>query len=238
MRGNVFYYATLLPVCCIIMFNFAIFIPIMKSIQNHITIKSKFQSKEFFGRRIRITFSCSLLLGLTWVFGLFAVGDLRLPFQWIFAVLNSLQGLFIFIFHTVKNVEVQRYWRLAISMSKYRNSTTSKQTVSSTNVSRSSTQMNHHLHLNQISRWEWRSFLARRRWQNYIRQKIYQSKYKLTTTLWKTPDHPDHSLLYVILLCVWGPRPGGAKPGPKSASLCGGRISVTSQGNFLIRYKT
>ncbi|EDO29167.1 predicted protein, partial [Nematostella vectensis] len=46
------------------------------------------------------------LLGLTWVFGLMAVDEKTIAFQYIFAILNSLQGLFIFAFHCIGNSEV------------------------------------------------------------------------------------------------------------------------------------
>ncbi|XP_033123619.1 adhesion G protein-coupled receptor L3-like [Anneissia japonica] len=47
------------------------------------------------------------ILGVTWVFGLFAIGSATLPFQYIFSILNSLQGLFIFIFYCLMNSEVR-----------------------------------------------------------------------------------------------------------------------------------
>ena len=34
----------------------------------------------------------TFLLGLTWVFGLFAVGEATLAFQYIFTILNTMQG--------------------------------------------------------------------------------------------------------------------------------------------------
>ena len=40
-----------------------------------------------------------VLLGLTWVFGFMYVNEDSLVFAYIFTILNSLQGLFIFIFH-------------------------------------------------------------------------------------------------------------------------------------------
>jgi hypothetical protein len=46
------------------------------------------------------------LLGLTWVFGLFAVNENTVVFAWLFTIFNSLQGLFIFIFHVIRNDKV------------------------------------------------------------------------------------------------------------------------------------
>nr|XP_006818795.1 PREDICTED: uncharacterized protein LOC102807533 [Saccoglossus kowalevskii] len=47
------------------------------------------------------------LLGITWCFGLFATGEETIAFLYIFSILNSLQGLFIFLFHVVYNSEVR-----------------------------------------------------------------------------------------------------------------------------------
>ncbi|XP_022793709.1 adhesion G protein-coupled receptor L1-like isoform X1 [Stylophora pistillata] len=47
------------------------------------------------------------LLGLTWVFGLLAINKDTIAFQYLFAILNSLQGLFIFAFHCIGNTEVR-----------------------------------------------------------------------------------------------------------------------------------
>ncbi|KAK3738197.1 hypothetical protein QZH41_012772 [Actinostola sp. cb2023] len=46
------------------------------------------------------------LLGITWAFGLLAFNSATLAFKYIFAILNSCQGLMIFIFHCVLNNQV------------------------------------------------------------------------------------------------------------------------------------
>merc|ERR1712180_20200 len=51
--------------------------------------------------KVRIALGCTVLLGITWVFGLFAVGQLTYTFQLLFCIFNSLQGFFIFLFYTV-----------------------------------------------------------------------------------------------------------------------------------------
>ncbi|CAH3182932.1 unnamed protein product, partial [Porites lobata] len=45
------------------------------------------------------------LLGLTWVFGILSVTDAGLVFQYIFTILNSLQGFFIFVIHVLRSNE-------------------------------------------------------------------------------------------------------------------------------------
>ncbi|KAG8515030.1 Adhesion G-protein coupled receptor D1 [Galemys pyrenaicus] len=47
------------------------------------------------------------ILGTSWVFGVLAISSQAVVFQYLFAVLNSLQGLFIFLFHCLLNSEVR-----------------------------------------------------------------------------------------------------------------------------------
>ena len=46
------------------------------------------------------------LLGCTWIFGLLAIDGHGVVFQYLFVILNSLQGFFIFIVYCVLNKEV------------------------------------------------------------------------------------------------------------------------------------
>ncbi|EPQ12089.1 Putative G-protein coupled receptor 133 [Myotis brandtii] len=47
------------------------------------------------------------ILGTSWVFGVLAVNSQAVAFQYAFAILNSLQGFFIFLFHCLLNSEVR-----------------------------------------------------------------------------------------------------------------------------------
>ncbi|XP_064434258.1 adhesion G-protein coupled receptor D1 isoform X3 [Mirounga angustirostris] len=51
------------------------------------------------------------ILGTSWIFGVLAVNSQALAFQYIFAILNSLQGFFIFLFHCLLNSEVRAAFR-------------------------------------------------------------------------------------------------------------------------------
>lgn len=52
---------------------------------------------------------CVLLpiMGITWVFGVFSVNESLVAFQYIFAIFNSLQGFFIFLFHCFLNKQLR-----------------------------------------------------------------------------------------------------------------------------------
>lgn len=47
-----------------------------------------------------------VLLGLTWMFGLLYVNAHTVTMAYIFTVLNTLQGVFIFVFHCLMNDKV------------------------------------------------------------------------------------------------------------------------------------
>ncbi|XP_025095062.1 adhesion G-protein coupled receptor D1-like isoform X2 [Pomacea canaliculata] len=51
------------------------------------------------------------LLGLTWLFGLAAVNQDLVVFQYLFAIFNTLQGFFIFLFHCAFNTEVRQAFK-------------------------------------------------------------------------------------------------------------------------------
>lgn len=63
------------------------------------------------------------ILGINWLFGLLAVNEQMLVFEFLFVILNSLQGLLIFLFHCVGSSEVSdndnqtnlHYWAHRIS---------------------------------------------------------------------------------------------------------------------------
>uniref|UniRef100_A0A8D0H9K0 Adhesion G-protein coupled receptor D1 n=1 Tax=Sphenodon punctatus TaxID=8508 RepID=A0A8D0H9K0_SPHPU len=47
------------------------------------------------------------ILGSSWIFGVLAVNDHAIVFHYMFAIFNSLQGFFIFLFHCLLNSEVR-----------------------------------------------------------------------------------------------------------------------------------
>lgn len=47
-----------------------------------------------------------VLLGLTWIFGYFFINAESVTIAYVFTILNSLQGLFIFFFHCILNKKV------------------------------------------------------------------------------------------------------------------------------------
>ncbi|XP_022293765.2 latrophilin-like protein 1 [Crassostrea virginica] len=95
------------PALGIILANLIVIIIVMRTIYSSaFMMKKSIKEKAKSGLRS----ICSLLpiLGLTWVFGVLSIGEATIIFQYLFAICNSLQGLFIFLFHVVLNTQVRQ----------------------------------------------------------------------------------------------------------------------------------
>lgn len=101
----------MLPISIILLFNFVILVFVMKALTNRSIATQNVHSSSKLLKEVKITMACSVLLGLTWIFGLFAIGEATEVFQWLFTIFNSLQGFFIFIFYTLTSPEVQKEWK-------------------------------------------------------------------------------------------------------------------------------
>ena len=69
----------------------------------------KVQQEDTLGK-VKATARASIIimpiLGFTWIFAILDFFFDELAFKYLFAIFNSLQGLFIFIFHCVMNQQV------------------------------------------------------------------------------------------------------------------------------------
>jgi hypothetical protein len=109
IHGPIFYYGQVLPICLIFLANTFVLIRTIHGINQSNKNKSTAANSKY--AMIRVTFACNLLLGSSWIFGLLAVSDAKFVIQLLFCVVNSLQGLFIFIFYCLRNQDVQKAWK-------------------------------------------------------------------------------------------------------------------------------
>ncbi|XP_030832015.1 adhesion G-protein coupled receptor D1-like [Strongylocentrotus purpuratus] len=114
-RGAIWAFAG--PVVFVIAMNIIVLVVVL---QTFLTIKS-INSKSKFEQAKRSTRAAVVLLpllGITWIFGFLATGSSTIFFQYAFALLNSLQGVFICIFHCFTNDDVMKVVKLRYKRSK------------------------------------------------------------------------------------------------------------------------
>ncbi|XP_065071598.1 adhesion G-protein coupled receptor D1-like [Rhopilema esculentum] len=92
------------PMILIVTFNVIVLVVAVKATLNIRMNRSK-SDREKIGVGIKAVAILLPLLGLTWVFGLLAIGTAATAMQVLFAISNGLQGFFIFIFHCARNPE-------------------------------------------------------------------------------------------------------------------------------------
>ncbi|XP_022805245.1 adhesion G-protein coupled receptor D1-like isoform X2 [Stylophora pistillata] len=98
-------WAFIVPVLLVTVINFGVLMAVLREIRNlHEPNPSKMKTLR---KTLKSFIILSPLLGLTWIFGLLAVTDAGLEFQYVFTILNSTQGMLIFLLHVLRNSEVR-----------------------------------------------------------------------------------------------------------------------------------
>ncbi|CAL1541098.1 unnamed protein product [Lymnaea stagnalis] len=94
------------PVLLVFLVNLIILIVVIKVMQTSHWMKEKKKRSRVMSviRSICVLFP---LMGLTWIFGVLSVNHDTVVFQYLFAIFNSLQGLFIFIFHCLLHYQIR-----------------------------------------------------------------------------------------------------------------------------------
>ncbi|XP_078673400.1 adhesion G protein-coupled receptor L2-like [Branchiostoma floridae x Branchiostoma belcheri] len=106
---NYFIWSFVGPVLLIILVNLGFMVMTLKVIYSQKSNKKGEKSEQ--GQKlkfwIRVSVALLCVMGVTWVFGVLSISGETVMFAYIFTVINSFQGLFIFIFHCVLNEKVQ-----------------------------------------------------------------------------------------------------------------------------------
>ncbi|XP_075404277.1 adhesion G protein-coupled receptor E5 isoform X2 [Tenrec ecaudatus] len=108
-----FLWSFLGPVCVIILCNSVIFVITVWKLTQKFSEINPDMKKLKQARVLTITAVAQLLvLGCTWVFGLFLFDPNNYVLSYIFTILNCLQGLFLFLLHCLLNKKVrEEYWK-------------------------------------------------------------------------------------------------------------------------------
>lgn len=121
IRTKVVFYVTCVGYFSMIfLLNVAMFIVVMIQICGRNGKRSNRTLREEILRNLRSVVSLTFLLGMTWGFAFFAWGPVSLAFMYLFSIFNSLQGLFIFVFHCALKENVQKQWRRYLCCGKFR----------------------------------------------------------------------------------------------------------------------
>ncbi|XP_020644848.3 adhesion G-protein coupled receptor G2 isoform X1 [Pogona vitticeps] len=121
INSDIIFYITVVGYFCIIfLLNISMFIVVLIQLCR---IKKKKQlgaQRKTSIQDLRSVAGLTFLLGVTWGFAFFAWGPVNLVFMYLFAIFNTLQGFFIFIFYCVAKENVRKQWRRYLCCGKYR----------------------------------------------------------------------------------------------------------------------
>ncbi|XP_062911527.1 adhesion G-protein coupled receptor G6 isoform X1 [Mobula hypostoma] len=116
----VFYVTCVCYFAVLFLMNISMFIVVLIQICGRNGKKSNRNMREEILRNLRSVTSLTFLLGMTWGFAFFAWGPVNLIFMYLFAIFNSLQGFFIFVFHCALKENVQKQWRRYLCCGRFR----------------------------------------------------------------------------------------------------------------------
>ncbi|XP_067234307.1 adhesion G-protein coupled receptor G2 [Chanodichthys erythropterus] len=115
-----FYVAVVAYFCIIFVLNLSMFVVVMvhlRRIKRQNPHNNQYRSNL---HDLRSIAGLTFLLGLTWGFAFFAWGPVKLAFMYLFSILNSLQGFFIFVFHCALKENVRKQWRMYLCCGRLR----------------------------------------------------------------------------------------------------------------------
>lgn len=116
LSSPTFYYALFAPVLGILVLNTVLLIKCVWFVKVTFRLRAAAVgvTRRNSRRQARGLMGIAVLVGVTWLVGIPMFDEARLPFQYIFAILNSLQGLAIFVFHFMSNDEVRHSWEKSV----------------------------------------------------------------------------------------------------------------------------
>ncbi|XP_052814790.1 latrophilin-like protein 1 isoform X2 [Mya arenaria] len=129
LSGDPLLYAFIIPIAVVILANLIVFTLVMCNLfrrKKNTMISNQSERKMAF-LHFQAAVSIFVILGLTWVFGFMTVDDTRIVFHYLFALFNAFQGLFVFLFFTLREKQIRNAWRkLCCPKSVYKSATSSE----------------------------------------------------------------------------------------------------------------
>ncbi|CAB1421267.1 unnamed protein product [Pleuronectes platessa] len=121
LKNDIAFYVSVVAYFCVVfLFNVVMFVVVVVQLcrikrQNPHNMQHRTTLQD-----VRSLVGITILLGLSWGFAFFAWGPVNLAFMYLFAIFNSLQGFFIFVFHCAVKENVRRQWRIYLCCGKMR----------------------------------------------------------------------------------------------------------------------
>ena len=118
---GVFFGAFLVPIFLVLIFNFIIYVVVLRKLIKHVLDRNKRKSNKY---TMTTTEAVKLLLssvgimclfGITWLFAVFTFtssnADVYFALQFLFAFFNAFQGFYIFLFFVVLSSDAREAWK-------------------------------------------------------------------------------------------------------------------------------
>ncbi|XP_041949492.1 adhesion G-protein coupled receptor G4 [Alosa sapidissima] len=114
-----FYVSVVGYILLVLLFNMAVFLVVLVQLRNMRFNRPAGMRSGLF-KDLRGVASLTFLLGLTWAVALFTWGPVRVPLLYMFSILNSLQGFFLFLFYCLMKENVRKQWRVHLCFGRFR----------------------------------------------------------------------------------------------------------------------
>ncbi|XP_059217502.1 uncharacterized protein LOC131994703 [Stomoxys calcitrans] len=109
--GPGLHFGVILPVSLIVAANLAIFIYVFYSISRTLSMSLQRSEKKLLVKQIRLSILLFFLLGLSWIFGLFAFMKMGIAFSYLFCLTATMQGFVLFVYFVILDEGARKSWQ-------------------------------------------------------------------------------------------------------------------------------
>ncbi|XP_057188999.1 adhesion G protein-coupled receptor L2-like isoform X6 [Triplophysa rosa] len=228
---NHFIWSFIGPVTFVIMLNLIFLVVTMYKMVKHSTSMKPDSSRlENIRSWVLGAFALLCLLGLTWSFGLFFLNDSSILMAYLFTIFNTLQGMFIFIFHCLLQKKVRKEYSKCFRQSQCCGGLPSEGPHSSNKASASRSTARYSSATQSRIRRMWNDTVRKQSESSFISGDINSTStlnqgmtgnYLLTNPLLRPHDtnNPYNNLLAETIVCNTPSPPAFHSPVLRSASL-------------------
>merc|ERR1719171_35750 len=124
------------PLVLVIMANIIFFILVVRVIKNSKST-GNISDQEQILRQLKAAVGVMVLLGTGWFFGIFMTipePNMQVFMQYVFILLNSAQGIFVFLFYVILNEQVTTHWLVKVGLKEEKKSSSSSAAGKSTTM--------------------------------------------------------------------------------------------------------